>query len=432
MNQRLTIKASWEHLAKGLPEEQATYAALGFAYGDVSLTEAEDTLANRLRQDVHLSAYRLAEWFAWHWWRLRWEPRRAGLDWTLAHHMPSIGGGYVWPNMTIFSDGERIVLNAQPTSKNPAEPLRYIAQTAAVVTASEFETEVDLFLYQVLERLRAEGLSSSNLETVWLDLQEERSSPKLAKRRKLEALLGNDVDEANEADLEQLLIDADKLGDNAFDEVAAQTREGKAPLTSAEIEEIASKSEFSFNPKNVVQLVDKSGTSLPSGVAAWRRGVAAAKALRQQESLGEAPISNERLSDMMGVAQNIEGTETSSGALNFSLSMKPSDSKIALRSKYPTGRRFALSRLLGDHIAYATNDKLRPVTDAYTYRQKMQRAFAGEFLCPFDALSDQLGGNFGEDRIDEAAEYFNVSNQTVKTMLTNHGILEREEFAMIA
>src|SRR5271170_2613800 len=108
------IRADWEKLERGTPEDRACFAAIGLRYGNVWLTEAEDAFVNRVRGQVHLSAYRLAEWFAWNWWRLRWEPRTRAVDWAFAHHMTTIGGGYVWPNLTIFSDGERVVWLAKP------------------------------------------------------------------------------------------------------------------------------------------------------------------------------------------------------------------------------------------------------------------------------------------------------------------------------
>jgi hypothetical protein len=92
----LKIEADWETLERGSREERACFAALGIQYGDVWLTRADDSFVNRLRDKVHLSAYRLAEWLAWNWWRLRWEPKSSRNQWALAHRMTTIGGGYVW------------------------------------------------------------------------------------------------------------------------------------------------------------------------------------------------------------------------------------------------------------------------------------------------------------------------------------------------
>ncbi|MDB5692613.1 MAG: hypothetical protein JWO81_1676, partial [Alphaproteobacteria bacterium] len=110
MPNRLAIETNWELLERGSPEERATFAALGIRFGDVWLSEAEDLFVGRTRRAVYLSAYRLAEWLSWNWWRLRWEPFRTTESWNLAHRLSTIGGGYVWPNVRIASDGERILL----------------------------------------------------------------------------------------------------------------------------------------------------------------------------------------------------------------------------------------------------------------------------------------------------------------------------------
>ncbi|MGI5864519.1 MAG: hypothetical protein ACOX6T_21055 [Myxococcales bacterium] len=91
----LAIDAQWERLNSGSPEERATFAAIGIFVDGLSLTEAEDYFVKRVRRSVHLSAYRLAEWLAWNWWWLRWEPRGAKRsDWAFAHRLSTIGGGY--------------------------------------------------------------------------------------------------------------------------------------------------------------------------------------------------------------------------------------------------------------------------------------------------------------------------------------------------
>ena len=102
MIRALSIDAEWETLRQGSAEERACFAALGIQYGDIWLTEAEDAFVKRVRSKVHLSAYHFAEWLAWNWWRLRWEPRKHAPGWNLAHRMATIGGGYVWPMSRFF------------------------------------------------------------------------------------------------------------------------------------------------------------------------------------------------------------------------------------------------------------------------------------------------------------------------------------------
>jgi Zn-dependent peptidase ImmA (M78 family) len=420
VSNQLSLETDWEHSESGSPEERATYAAIGIRCGNLWLTEAEDYFVNRVRQKVYLSAYPLAEWFAWNWWRLRWEPQRHSRDWAMAHHMSAIGGGYVWPDITIISDGERSVFVPKPTRSRPAEPLRYLCQIPVIVGSSVFEGAIDEFVERVLEQLKAESISTSNLSDIWRDLLEERSSPKIAMRRKFEALLGNEVDEASEDLLERLVRDSSKLGEGGVQELAAARVEGASPATSAQIIEMAERSGFALNPRDAARLRQPLPMSLPSAVPAWRRGVAAAKALREQERLGDEKISNHRLCQLAGVPDAaISENNRSGGLLSFAFDEGPSKGRLE------TGRRFDLARLLGDRIV-ASNGALRPATRTYTYRQKLQRAFAGEFLCPFEKLTEVLGGDFSDDAIQDAARDFNVSVLTVRTLLVNHGLIERE------
>lgn len=68
-----------------------------------------------------------------------------------------------------------------------------------------------------------------------------------------------------------------------------------------------------------------------------------------------------------------------------------------------------------------------PATRAYTYRQKVQRSFAAEFLSPFLAVDGMLGYDYSMENQQDVAEYFQVSPLTIRTLLVNHGRLERED-----
>src|SRR5262249_49304713 len=152
-----------------------------------------------------------AEWLAWNWWRLRWEPRSNRPDWVFSHRLSTIGGGYIWPNVTLFCDGERAALIAKPTDERPQTPFRYITDFAAVIKASEFEAGVDTFIDQVVERLDSERVSKTNLETIWKSVLEEREGPESRRARKLEALLGQEPDESDSEMLARLIADAERL-----------------------------------------------------------------------------------------------------------------------------------------------------------------------------------------------------------------------------
>ncbi|MBF0093622.1 MAG: hypothetical protein HQL33_08275 [Alphaproteobacteria bacterium] len=433
MSIRLDIVPEWESLRYGTPEERACFAAVGIRYGSVWLTEVYDDFVKRVREKAHLSAYRLAEWFAWNWWRLRWEPRTDAADWAAAHRLTTVGGGYVWPNVEIVSDGERAVLRARPTQSRPEEPLRYVVDFAAIVRAGELESALDGFVDLVVEKLRSEGIGDTNLHHVWGDVRAERADPEMARRRKIEALLGFDPDEADGSVIDSLIADASVLGEGAMDEVAANRAQTGRAVTAGWLREVAEASGFVSSPRDSVRLAPGVGASPTGEMPAWKRGVELADALREQERLGTAPISNSRLAQMAGVQEKaIADAGRAGGDFAFALDEGEAEGRVVLSSKWGQGRRFELARLVGDRIGGGDGkERLLPATKSGTYRQKFQRAFAAELLCPFDTLEDRLAGDYSGEAIEDAAGHFEVSSLAVRTILVNHKRLDRENIGAV-
>lgn len=421
------IEVNWETLDAGPAEERACFAALGVRMHERWLTEGHDALANRLRQRPLLSAYHLAEWAAWNWWRLRWEPRSSANEWSLSHRMATIGSGYIWPDITIFSDGERTALVAKPTPARPQTPFRYIADFTAVIPASQFEAGLDEFFEKVLNRLESEGVRASNVHDIWKSLCDERSTPELAHRRKLEALLGAEPDEADQDVLEGLLRDAKEFSFEAVEEIAADRGHGGHVATIGELKEMAEQSGYDASPRDAVGLPSRAGLRRSGDVPAWRLGVDAAAALREQERLDGASISDERLAAMAGTSVNVLSDSSRVADLSFVIDQNADRSRMALRSKWHTGRRFELARLLGDRILATKGTRLFPATRSHTYRQKMQRSFAAEFLSPFETVEEMLAGDYSMESQRDVAEHFKVSEMNIRTLLVNHNRLEREE-----
>ena len=95
----------------GSPVERATNAELSIVIGNHQVTEVEDFESKTVRRTIRISAGLAAIWLVANWWRLRWEAEpnfstREDLSWAMSHHMPAIGGGFVWPDFTFQgSDG---------------------------------------------------------------------------------------------------------------------------------------------------------------------------------------------------------------------------------------------------------------------------------------------------------------------------------------
>ncbi|WP_428531956.1 hypothetical protein [Rhodopila sp.] len=427
MHPGLIFTAEWERLDEGTTEERACFAAVGIQCNGHWLTEGRDGFVNRIRTEPLLSGYHLAEWMAWNWWRLRWEPRSSVHDWVFAHRMTTIGHGYVWPNITIYSDGERTALIARPTEDRSETAFRYISSYAAIVPSQTFENAADRFIEQVVGQLQAEGLNETNLNHVWAEVVNERQDHSVAQRRKLEAILGYDPDEGDQSEIDRLAADALSLGEQAVEELAAEHATGGEFLTADGLRSIAHHSGFAASIRDAVRL--ETATRLPSArdVPAWRLGAEAARALRAQESLGVGSISDKRLAGLAGTGEQAITTNRAAKGIAFALDQNESRGCVVFKSPRKANRRFELARLLGDRIVNPPYGKLHVATRAVTYRQQMQRSFAAELLSPFEVVDQMMEGDYSSEKREEVAERFFVSELTIRTMLVNHKRLDREE-----
>ncbi len=447
MPDALTVSLSSENLASGSAEERVTFGLLAMTANDRLLTAGEDLSCGELRHGPHVAGYPLAEWLVWNWWRQRWEFGRpsdedATHGWDSSHRMATIGDGYAWPNITISSDGVQAFLASEPSRDPSMVPFRYLgAPGYQAVAAAELETAVDGFVEEILTRLKGQNLRGTNLHRLWHDLKAERKDPEVSRFRRLEAQLGHDPDEADESVIRRGLDDAAALGEEAWGEVAAdgalRGRASDQTMSAKHIEGIARGSGFDANTNDVVALTGDDAVPRPGEVEAWRMGEHVAWELRDRQSLDGHPISDRHLADFSGTTSDvISNNNKLSHYISFALDQDGGRTRISLKSRWETGRRFDLARLIGDRVlgsrmGYAA-ERLFPVTRTRSYRQKMQRAFAAEFLSPFAAVDDMLDGDYSEEKQDEAARYFNVSPMTIRTQLVNHGRIDLDDAPDIA
>ncbi|WP_313412133.1 hypothetical protein [Rhodospirillum rubrum] len=429
MSPSLDLTVSPERLDEGTPEERAAFGLFVVRTPAQSLTEGFDHYINSCRSGPLVSGYHVAEWLAWNWWRLRHEPRSNAEGWSFAHGMTSIGEGYVWPNLTIYSDGVRTVLLSRPSSDPKAKPYRYFGAPPTVVSSTLFESAVDTFLSRIIGRLREQGVGETNLDRLWSDLLIERSDPHLAIRRKLEALLGLDPGEAEEGALAGVLADGKDLGQAAMEEMAAESAQANQAVMSGEaLADLAKTHGFEASVKDSVRLGASWGRLADAAKPAWRLGAEMAKALRDQEGLGGAPLGTTRLAEMIGTrATHLADTAALSLRFSFCLEAGEGPSQVVLRSRWPANRRFHAARLLADRL-FSPGERLHPATEAGTYRQKVQRAFAAEFLAPFEGVEAMMAGDFSPERQEDVAEHFNVSAMTINAILKNNKRLVPDEF----
>jgi hypothetical protein len=426
-----SIDLTWFSTNHGPVEVRETSAFLSLGFGDRSATRVEDDWSKSVRTQVRISAYPLALWFASSWWRLRWEvkPSKGAppLLWRMAHQMAAAESGFLWPDITFASDGENLEVVCHSSEPELKEPVRYLSDFRTSVAAESFESTVDRFVSLVLARLDATGTPKSQLRDLWDEILEERRDPTMSQYRRWEATLGFEPDEAPAALLDDVRRLGLEAGLDATRQIAYAGIGGDPTSFLQEVKRLSATEgidgEVAVPPQLREELI-ASGTirALP-----WERGRIAARQSRAAWSIPAGPVSNDGLAQLLQLPRSAFSGKTlirNGSPLGLAIrDDRHNGLKFMFRKSNETSRRFEAARFLADHLLAPPDDRWLPSTDAKTSRQKAQRAFAAEFLCPIDELKAFLGDNFSSESSEDAAERFQVSSLAVESQLANNGLI---------
>ena len=412
-------------------EERATTGRLEIQAGGLVLTEGVAYGQDSLLPGPLISAYPLAEWLVWNRWRLLWEPRPAApsREWAFAHQLSSVGSGYLWPNIELASDGHRVRLTSAPPADPCPSAFRYVgAPRSVAIAATELETAINAFAQQVLDELRRSRISESNLHVLCEEAEREREDG-MSLVRRIEAALGDDPGEGDEAAIKNRVADILVLGKAAVMELAA----GGAPSGASKLRSCLDHAGFDAAPADAIELRHSTSLDGWGATPAWMLGVALAQEARETVGLQGEPLTNAVFCDLAGIQpRSLERHERGTEEVSFEW-RDDSRARIALRSKWTTGRRFDLARLLVDRwLPDGKLEAVLPATRAYTYRQKVQRAFAAEFLAPIDAVDAFLDGDVADARQEDAAQHFEVSPLAIRAILVNNDRIGRHALELPA
>jgi len=419
----LRLNAKWMSASLGEPEVRATAALVDMYVDNISLTRNQDIWAETVRDNVFVSAYPLAMWFASSWWRLNHEPlptQQPGHSWRMVHELGAANHGFVWPRVIFVPDGEAVHVWAG-ASMTPDQSVQYLQalDVPRLIPLNSFQQSVRRFIHNVLARLDAKELAGTNLAHLWAILQEDFADPKAFRRRKLEAELGFDPEECPEHALNAALQWESQVGEAALSELApAISESGDSPGLTI-LGQLVGANGITGTPT----VSPDSISHLDQG-APWERAVHDAQALRTVIGNFRDPISNEDLHDLLGLSSAaVANWSVPEGRSPVAVAIPTQDHQLKFvpRKRNPIGQRFEFTRFLGEYLRPST-DKHHWLasTDLGTSRQKYQRAFAAEFLCPIDALTSFLNGDFSSSAVEEAAYMFEVSEQTVTNLLLNN------------
>jgi hypothetical protein len=424
---RLDIDFQWLVREHGDALARATLAEITITADGLNVTEIEDKPAKTVRPGVRISAFALAQWFASNWWRLLWEPARNTLSWHMSHKVGAAGEGYLWPDLTFISDGESVLVQGRPSPLTSGQPVRYLNTIDVLVPIHDFADKTHSFVEAVLGRLADMHVDAAGFDELWREVLRERNDPELSAWRKLEAILGYDPGDAPDHIIEQLQDAASEFGASAVEEVAAESMKDAFAHINTLWKESRSKSFPLVIPS--FDILKQKISGIESSLLPWQRAEQAARMAREVWALGSGPVSTLTLAEILSISQDsLLYDFDPNGPMHAGFrNGKPDSFSVFLNRPIPVSRRFALLRLVGDHLTAPQSDRLLPAAPhSKTQRQKFQRTFAQEFLCPYTDLIDYLGSEEPSDGdIEDAARKFDVSELLIQTILVNKGNLDR-------
>lgn len=427
---KFELHHEWIDTQQGnISEFSQTMVKLGISSDSINLTEHKSIFSKELQEKIIVSAYPLATWLAHSWWRLLYEPlpiKSPSTDWRVTHEMGAINHGFVWPRIALISDSEYIHIFAKSNNVDK-HSVCYVngLDSPSSISIDDFKVHLSKIINSVVERLDNKSIKNSDLHLLWESVQEEQNDVQSHSYRKLEAQMGYDPDECPEELMDKALALQSQMGERTLSELIPTYGEKLVNRDSIqylsgliEIEGIEGKPnlpELESNQKN-------------SSVMPWQRAIKTARELRKALSNVDEKIEDGALFELLGIAKTeSKNWQVSQNRKNFSLAIPVEQQKLRFlpRKSHPLAKRFELARFLGDYIYSYTNAGSHWLTntDLITARQKYQRAFAAEFLCPIESLKAFLQDNFSDSGIEEAATYFEVSEKTVTALLQNNHVI---------
>jgi hypothetical protein len=426
MNNNFSIDFTWLSREYGSVIERATLAELTITADGNIATELEDFYAKTVRKAVRASAYEAALWFASNWWRLLWEPERSTLSWRMSHKIGAAGGGYLWPDLSFSSDGETVHIQAKAIPQLKNQTVRYLNSFDVLIPINSFQRGLETFIEAVIDRLTS-FVDKPDIASIWKEVREEDRDSSLRSRRKIEAIMGFDPDEAPDTMIQELERAAANYGKSAIEEVAASSVE-KALQDITTLWEDTLRHTTQLRIDSFENLRNRILQEVQPSQLPWQRAEIAAKILREYWSLPSGPITTTALCERLSVSDDIIlRADGPTAPMQAGFRNGEADYvKVFLSKPLPVSRRFALSRLIGDHLITSGNERLLPLTGMKTVRQKFQKAFAQELLCPYNELKEFLGDSPWNDEIlDDAADHFDVSPLVIKTIQVNKNQMDR-------
>ena len=424
----LTFTTDWQD-GEGLrgAELAATFASLRIDVQGQPLTQVLDRRARTVRDHIFVPLYPIAEWLASNWWFLVHEhENRVKREDSAFRHRHSLGtstDGYALPNLTIVASGGRTSLTWGDQSPGWTA-VRFLDRGSATVERDQFMQGCTEFIDRVIRRLISHDISSTFLQDEWDAIQNADEDEHAF--CEMSAGLGWDPYDLDDSMRTQVVDLAERLGELGTEAVAVidsvePSKDCSALLAAIEAAKPNELRLPRFKPRGM-EFRER---------PPWDVGYELARSARSEFGLDGKPIaSTESLAHALGQdsrtlkratkpLEQLSPLELVDGVVTRGAS---GNVALGLRERGDAGMRFLLCRALGE-VFYSQGDAL--LTKGATARQRLNRAFAAEFLAPSASLAKRIVyPTVDGEQVDDLAEEFGVSTRVIQHQLENHQIAE--------
>ncbi|MGH3622014.1 MAG: hypothetical protein ACRDQ5_09520, partial [Sciscionella sp.] len=396
-SQAITYTIEWES-APGVrgDEHRATWARFEFWVEGECATQVEDKENGSARRSIYVSLYPLAEWIAFNWWLLSYDYRST---WTVEksrvrdtlyrqrvwseirpHRVREAGDGFVWPDLAILpqDNGQTLLVWRSDQSAQEGWATRFISNGSKRVSSREVLLVLSSIVEKVIHRLREQGIGKSSLMEEW----ERVSSPDEAERDfcVAAARLGLDPYSDEAISLEDGIIRAaSSLSGEVLTDFLGVARPS---AINEEIDWVLSSADLARQPNvdAINPLPKLADTELNYTTSPWRIGWKEASSLR--DKLDISPTDPVQMESWIHTDSR---PTLNAGMQALGFAEGSSIGRLVLAKSYMSKvRRFTEARALW-HLAHSPSG-IFLVVATYGDRQKIERAFAAEFLAPAEGI----------------------------------------------
>lgn len=415
----MRYSAEWQDPGVSASAElKATFCLLAIDIGGKLVSRFFDERYSRVHDRIAMPAYPVAQGFARAWWSLLAE--RTGTV-----RLRRFRDGFAVPDIRFEPDGHYVEIKAAPFEySNP--PVTFTRAAHERTAVDDLERDMAEFIEAVVEKLSDYRLRNTWLQDRWsliqrsLEDDEERFFCESAGALGIDPYLCKDGD-AYEIEVASEYFDNEALLEFLASQHGQHPRSAIAWLQAAEAQ-LGDKATL----PTIVELADTL-QSQPEAAAAsrpsqpWELGYRLAENCRS--ALGLSP---ERVfDDVRDVAALFGGTgfQVAAGrapGLRAEVVVDSAPKIIVADLPAPQSRTFAMVRAIGDFLAFRQEGR-SPVTDTYSYRQGIGRAFAAEMLAPAEIILQMERDGLAPDEIAAAR---NVSEVAITRHLENRRALQ--------